>query len=108
MPLRELWRKKVAPYKKRRLREKYYGTVQKSISIAVASRFYQIEAAINVGTRMELYSDIPLLEKIRIKSISQKAEKGSLSFQPVMLSEVQFSRLFVWCCFDSPDRYSKR
>lgn len=45
------------------LREKYYGTVKKSISISVASRFYQIEDAINVGTRMELYSEIPLLDK---------------------------------------------
>src|SRR6478736_1839824 len=43
------------------LREKYYGTVKKSVSTNVAARFYQIEDAINVGVRMELFSQIPML-----------------------------------------------
>ncbi|MDH4090515.1 MAG: hypothetical protein OEV74_07695 [Cyclobacteriaceae bacterium] len=45
------------------LREKYYGTVKKSISTSVAARFYQIEDAINVGVLNELNSQIPLLNK---------------------------------------------
>ncbi len=44
------------------LREKYYNSVKKSISVSVAARFYQIEDVINVGTRMELYGELPLLQ----------------------------------------------
>lgn len=44
------------------LKEKYYGIVKKSISISVAARFYQIEDAINVATRMELYKQLPMLQ----------------------------------------------
>lgn len=44
------------------LREKYYGQVKKAVSTGVAARFYQIEDAINVGVRMELYDGIPMLQ----------------------------------------------
>jgi Spy/CpxP family protein refolding chaperone len=44
------------------LREKYYAQVRKAVSTGVAARFYQIEDAINVGVRMELYEQIPMLQ----------------------------------------------
>ena len=45
------------------LREKYYAIMKKSVSITVAARFYQIEDAINVTIRAELYDQLPLYEK---------------------------------------------
>ena len=45
------------------LRQKYYGSVKKSISTSVAARFYQVEDVINVAIRMSLYSKLPLLNK---------------------------------------------
>jgi hypothetical protein len=45
------------------LKEKYYGIVKKSINTSVAARFYQIEDIINVAVRMELYDELPLLQK---------------------------------------------
>jgi hypothetical protein len=45
------------------LREKYYETLKKSMGTAIAARFYQIEDAINVAVRMQLYNELPLLQK---------------------------------------------
>ena len=45
------------------IREKYYEMVKKAISTSIAARFYQIEDAISVGVRMELYDAIPMLQK---------------------------------------------
>lgn len=45
------------------LREKYYGLLKKSVSTAIAARFYQVEDAINVAVRMGLYEDLPMLKK---------------------------------------------
>jgi hypothetical protein len=44
-------------------REKYYETVRKTVSTSVAARFFQIEDAIDVAIRMQLYSQIPMLQK---------------------------------------------
>jgi hypothetical protein len=45
------------------LREKYYGMVKKGVSGTVAARFYQIEDVISVATRMQLYDQLPMLQK---------------------------------------------
>ena len=45
------------------LKEKYYETIKKSINTSVAARFYQIEDAVNVAVRMQLYNELPMLQK---------------------------------------------
>ncbi len=45
------------------LREKYYNMVKKSVGIGIAARFYQIEDVISVAARMQLYNNMPLLQK---------------------------------------------
>lgn len=45
------------------LRTKYYKIIKKSVSTLVAARFYQIEDAINVEIRAELFSVLPLALK---------------------------------------------
>jgi hypothetical protein len=42
------------------LRQKYYKLIKKSISLPVAARFYQVEDAINVAVRNELYGNLPV------------------------------------------------
>lgn len=42
------------------LREKYYKQIKKSVSLPVAARFYQVEDAINVAIRNELYGNLPV------------------------------------------------
>lgn len=45
------------------VREKYYNMVKKSVGIGIAARFYQIEDVISVAARMQLYNNMPLLQK---------------------------------------------
>ncbi len=45
------------------VRDKYYGLVKKGVSTNVAARFYQIEDVVSVATRMELYNQLPMLQK---------------------------------------------
>lgn len=42
------------------LRQKYYKLIKKSISLPVAARFYQVDDAINVAVRNELYGNLPV------------------------------------------------
>jgi hypothetical protein len=44
------------------IREKYYAMVKKAVSTEVAVKFYQVEDVIAVGTRMELYEQIPMFQ----------------------------------------------
>ena len=42
------------------VRQKYYKLIKKSISLPLAARFYQVEDAINVAVRNELYGNLPV------------------------------------------------